>query len=417
MQRFYRQTYQNAMSLARQAERAFQFERGDETGTVLDGSYWDSSQAGLLAGERLMQDLRDMERKYMETNHRKMEINQAFSLTQIDPNALLALKTTGECKFVILELYFDLFYPGQYKRRIKSARLTIPCITGPYTNISANLTLTGSQMRKEASISEDNLFEVPPTRTVSIATSTAQNDSGVFNLDFRDERYMPFEGAGAISNWRLSLPKSFRTFDYDTINDVILHISYTADYDELFREEIEGRNALLEKTLANTDFTLPRLFSLRQEFSQSFHRLLHSPASTPVQIELGEQHFPLFLQGRRFIMQSAELIIQYNKNTFLDERGELPENVAENLEISVTANGGSRDLDFSTTGNGELLRIVVDASVFNDFTPSTEPLVLSLAISNSVNFAPDEPSTGDLSALDEKKLKDIYLLIEYRLGV
>jgi Tc toxin complex TcA C-terminal TcB-binding domain len=33
----------------------------------------------------------------------------------------------------------------------------------------------------------------------SIATSSAQNDSGMFELNFRDERYLPFEGAGAIS--------------------------------------------------------------------------------------------------------------------------------------------------------------------------------------------------------------------------
>ena len=33
----------------------------------------------------------------------------------------------------------------------------------------------------------------------SIATSTAQNDDGLFELNFRDDRYLPFEGSGAIS--------------------------------------------------------------------------------------------------------------------------------------------------------------------------------------------------------------------------
>ena len=49
----------------------------------------------------------------------------------------------------------------------------------------------------------------------SIAVSTGQNDSGVFELNFRDERYIPFEGAGAISKWRIELPGTFREFDYD----------------------------------------------------------------------------------------------------------------------------------------------------------------------------------------------------------
>jgi hypothetical protein len=50
----------------------------------------------------------------------------------------------------------------------------------------------------------------------------------VFDLNFRDERYIPFEGAGAISTWRIELPAQFRQFDYDTISDVILHLRYTA---------------------------------------------------------------------------------------------------------------------------------------------------------------------------------------------
>jgi hypothetical protein len=32
-------------------------------------------------------------------------------------------------------------------------------------------------------------------RPQSIATSNAQNDDGMFELNFRDERYLPFEGA------------------------------------------------------------------------------------------------------------------------------------------------------------------------------------------------------------------------------
>jgi hypothetical protein len=50
----------------------------------------------------------------------------------------------------------------------------------------------------------------------------------VFELNFRDERYLPFEGAGAISKWRIDLPEKFRQFDYDTISDVVIHVRYTA---------------------------------------------------------------------------------------------------------------------------------------------------------------------------------------------
>ncbi|HTZ20628.1 MAG TPA: hypothetical protein VMC06_07080 [Opitutaceae bacterium] len=48
----------------------------------------------------------------------------------------------------------------------------------------------------------------------SIAVSSEQNASGVFELNFRDECYIPFEGAGAIGRWRIELPKDFRQFDH-----------------------------------------------------------------------------------------------------------------------------------------------------------------------------------------------------------
>ena len=50
----------------------------------------------------------------------------------------------------------------------------------------------------------------------------------MFELNFKDERYLPFEGAGAISSWRLELPTEIRQFDYATIADVILQVRYTS---------------------------------------------------------------------------------------------------------------------------------------------------------------------------------------------
>lgn len=65
-----------------------------------------------------------------------------------------------------------------------------------------------------------NFVPVPLRHTTAIAASMGQNDAGVFEFSFRDERYMPFEGAGAISAWRIELSKEkdLRQFDYDTIS-------------------------------------------------------------------------------------------------------------------------------------------------------------------------------------------------------
>ena len=320
LQQLYRQAYNNALALAQLAEQAYRFERPGDTSTFTGGE-WESARAGLLSGERLLIALQNMERRFIETNRRAFEINQSFSLTQIEPQALISLKETGKCEFNVPELYFDLFYPGQYHRRIRSIRLTIPCITGPYTNISAKLTLLASYIRKEPMLGEINLFEVPITGVSSISTSTGQGDSGVFELNFRDEKYLPFEGAGAVSKWRLELPSQFRLFDYRSINDVILNISYTAEDDGVLRQQVEEQNAGLEGSLLNylSNNTLTRVFSMRQEFSNAFNRLVQTSISTPVTIDITERHFPLFLQGRALGVTQATVVLVVSNRSLAND--------------------------------------------------------------------------------------------------
>ena len=121
-------------------------------------------------------------------------------------------------------------------RRIKGVSLTIPCVTGPYSSVNCTLTLLKSRTRVSASagtyakdmINENSHVVTNFSASESIATSTAQNDSGLFEFNFLDERYLPFEGSGAVSMWRIELPKDFHQFDYGTIADVVLHLRYTA---------------------------------------------------------------------------------------------------------------------------------------------------------------------------------------------
>ena len=404
LQRLYREAYSSAYSMAKLAEQAYRFERSDDTGELLGSGHWEASKAGLLAGECLIIDLQNLERKFIETNYRSLEIDQAFSLTQINPAALIQLKETGTCQFEIPEIFFNLFYPGHYRRRIKAARLTIPCITGPYTNVSATLTLTGSQMRNEPKLGQEYLLDVPRSRSITIATSTAQNDAGVFELNFRDERYMPFEGAGAISKWQLSLPKNFRQFDYQTINDVILHISYTAEEDGLLRESVEELNAVIEGSILNflknnsLNNSLYRVFSFRQEFSNEFNRLLHSPAGDPVQIQITDKHFPIFLKGQDLNIKTAKLVLRTPKDQSV-----------EGFDISINGEPQT-DFDPDTTMGDLPANSLVPASVFRNGILGEHTFV----VNHPGHLVPPDPrAPSDVSAIDSEKLTDIYLYLEY----
>jgi len=391
LQRLYREAYNSAYAMAKLAEQTYRFERSDDTSELLGSGHWEAPKAGLLAGERLSIDLLNLERKFIETNYRSLEINQSFSLSQIAPIALIQLRETGECEFEIAEIFFDLFYPGHYRRRIKSARMSIPCVTGPYTNVSATLRLTGSSIRVEPEV-EDELKPVPRTRTLSIATSSAQNDAGVFELNFRDERYMPFEGAGSISNWSLALPKNFRQFDYQTISDVLIHISYTAEEDGLLLEQVEASNAQAEGAILEflSENCLSRVFSLAHDFSSEYHRLIHSPVGYAMQIKLTEMHLPIFLQGRDIEVSEAKLCLQVPEGQGVD-----------GFQVKIN------DITFSDITSDDQCGGLPTFDIGSIFTES---------LLGEYNFVIED--AGELSSefdVDPDKLEDILLSISYKI--
>jgi hypothetical protein len=292
--RLYREAYNVAHDMAKMAERAYQFERGDDTALFIAGDNWQFDRAGLLAGERLMLQLQRLEKAFLEQHTRDYEVNQSFSLALMNPAALVSLRETGSCEFTIPEIWFDLFYPGQYRRVIKSVRLSIPCVAGPYTNVSGKLTLKNYKLRKTAATGPLDVIVANPS--TSIATSNGQNDGGLFELNFRDERYLPFEGVGAVdSTWGLDLPSAIRLFDYDTISDVILHISYTARDGGNFKDTIETEIVNTLSDFASNN-GLSRLLSLKHEFPNTLHRLLNAPSvEQATTFVLTERHFPYFL--------------------------------------------------------------------------------------------------------------------------
>jgi hypothetical protein len=404
LRRLYRDAYNNALALARLTEQAFRFERGDESSPGLAPTYWDPTHGGMLAGEKLLMELQNLERRYLETNYRSLEVDQRFALSQVAPDALVQLRETGECRFEISEVFFKLFYPGHYKQRIKAVRLTIPCITGPYVNVSATLTLEKSKIRPTAA-RDGALVDVPPRRSVSVATSTAQNDAGVFELSFRDERYMPFEGAGAISKWHLALPKSFRQFDYQTINDVILSISYTAEQDDELRQRVEADNAALEGSILHylSNNSIGRLFSLRQDFSHAFTRLLHSPMGTAVPIEISESHFPLIARGRRLSVTKSALAVRTAEGI-----------TTGTFRISVD---GAAVTGFAPNATlaGLLAQPLPAAFTGNLPSPQARKVVHTLALEDAGDLAPAAAPPGVPSAVDADKLYDLLVYLEYKI--
>jgi hypothetical protein len=235
----YYQYYGYALDTARKAEATMQWElmrpEVDAT-TYIQPNYWDAGHQGLLAGESLYIDIKRMELDYATYNLRELELTRHVSLRQLDPVALLDLKTTGSCTVTVPEWLYDRDCPGHYLRRIKSVALSIPSVVGPYTSVNCTLTLQHSSVRiasqagpsyERSQTGDDSRFVDYYGTLQTVVTSGAVADSGMFETNLTEPRFLPFEGAGAISTWTLGLPE-MASFDYTTITDVILHVRYTA---------------------------------------------------------------------------------------------------------------------------------------------------------------------------------------------
>ena len=116
--------------------------------------------------------------------------------------------------------------PGQYMRRLKTVAVSIPARHRPVHRRALQAVAAAHRScASRHSRATSTRATTAPTTTASATsrerssrwcTSSAQNDSGLFELNLRDERPLPFEGAGAISTWRIELPNDVPQFDFES---------------------------------------------------------------------------------------------------------------------------------------------------------------------------------------------------------
>ena len=104
--------------------------------------------------------------------------------------------------------------------------------------------------------------------TESIATSAGQNDGGLFEVNFNDPPYLPFEYTGAVSRWRIELPPENNQFDFDSLSDLIMHVNFTAREGgpEFARESSE----LAQRHVSGDGW---RFFNMRHEIPEAWNVL------------------------------------------------------------------------------------------------------------------------------------------------
>lgn len=227
------------------AEEAYKWLTGETTRYIKPGA-WQSNNAGLMAGESLLLNLAEMEQAWLKWDHRALEVTRTVSLAEVysadkvDLAAKIAdlLKGSGSgstpaatglsmttdkqlhAAFNLKSLNILKDYPDNLgsTRRIKQISVTLPALVGPYQDVRAVLSYGGGTKL--------------PDGCKAIAVSHGMNDSGQFQLDFNDGRWLPFEGIKVDDDNSLFLSFPGATGDKQkalllSLSDIIVHIRYT----------------------------------------------------------------------------------------------------------------------------------------------------------------------------------------------
>jgi hypothetical protein len=234
---FYYQAYDATFSLCLAAQACWQYEIADYATTFIQPAAWKDAWRGLTAGESLKLNLLRMDAAYLARNDRKLEIVKTVSVKQLpvsteeDPSINLGwdavvarLADEGIAELEITQAMLDADYPGHYLRRIKRISVSLPVTVGPYENVRATLrqTYNAVQMNGPQGALKENM-----RASQQIAVSGDVDDDGMFVFNFDDERYLPFEGTGAISRWALTFSADQQDM-IASITDIIVHLRYSA---------------------------------------------------------------------------------------------------------------------------------------------------------------------------------------------
>jgi hypothetical protein len=160
----------------------------------------------------------------------------------------------------------------------------------------------------------------------------------MFEVNLRDERYLPFEAAGAVSRWHLDLQQQNNRFDVATLSDVVLHVRYTAR---------DGGSSLASAAFGALSANLPpgarlQVLSARTEFPDAYARLFAPTGSGQrLDLALAAQHFPFVPASQQITMTSVFAIVTFTNDKNYSDYTNLAPGVRLTARIGLTPGDGT----------------------------------------------------------------------------
>ena len=224
----YRQYVKLLNDVALMAEKAYHFEIDGETGMsheFISKTYWDGLRKGLLAPERILLDLRRMEKAYIENDEQKIEVTRPIVVIPILSNVDLSTGNVSitsieenssdvvDCRFDINPLFFASDFENLSGKVVRDVKLQIISDEdkNEYLCINAEIAVTSTHYFSG-----------------TWATSMALSEAGKFIFNFNNEKYSAFDGVSLDdpTTWHLRLTGR-NNIDKSKANGV-LYVSYAA---------------------------------------------------------------------------------------------------------------------------------------------------------------------------------------------
>jgi len=321
---------QQATAMAQLAQHQLGFERQETPPAFIKADYWNTTdemaapagaqseqpdRRGLTGSVRMLQDLTRLDQFAFETNRRKLQLAETFSLARLFPLEFQRFRETGRLPFATPMPLFDRGFPGHYLRLIKRVRISIIALIPPVQGVRATLIATGiSRVVTGGDVFQTILVRRDPEL---IAFTSPSNATGLIELEPEAGMLLPFESMGIDTNWELQLPKAANPFDFRSVSDVLLTVEYTALQDFSYRRQVIQR---LEDTVS-----AERVFSLRDHFADQWYALYNPDgAATPmtVNFSLTSKDFPPNVEELR-IQQALLAVTRAEGRTFEIESARL----------------------------------------------------------------------------------------------
>jgi hypothetical protein len=294
---------QQATALAQLAENQLAFERQDTPPKFIQVDYWDvpseagslttdekaPDRKGLTGSARLLRDLYQLDQYAFETDKRKLNLSQTFSLARMAPFDFEQFRQTGVLTFSTPMSLFDRDFPGHYLRLIKRVRTSVIALIPPHHGIRASLIASGiSRVVTGGDVFQQIVVRRDPEL---VALTSPISATGMFELDVQSEMHLPFESMGVDTFWEFQMPRAANPFDFRTIADVLVTIEYTALNSFDYRQQVIK---MLDPKLSGE-----RSFIFTSQFADAWYDL-HNPeqSGTPmvVKFKTWREDFPANLE-------------------------------------------------------------------------------------------------------------------------